>query len=385
MNKEQSLQQYIVFDIDSNSVAAMVIQKKSGKDMVMSYLRKDIHGEKNLTFDEFFTKTQRLMSELSESMATVLSGDDFEVYVNLSSPWVSSQKRVLEYHKQKDFTFTQELARDMMRREIELPFSDNPDYAENDLVTLIERRTLDVYINGYPTRNPYGEQAKTVDLHALASVMSTETKAIFESIIERYFHRIPTFFSNTFMNYQSVKTVLPYEDSVMVIDVSGRTTEVSVIKSDHLTHLASFPVGSDNVIRQLAGVLSFSVHKTYSMITMMHDSALDDAYKQKITQATADAFSVWRSALYACIEEIAKDGVLPSNICLLTTPLVDEWFTEQLLMSDELTTHMHAGQKVIVTDMQKVFKQNKKMNLDVADENMLMIHNFIEQTYGTAS
>lgn len=382
MKTEKSLQQYIVFDIDSNSVAAMVVQKQGGHDHVVAYQRTDIHGEKNLSFDEFFLKTQRILSDLAESMSSKLNSDDFAVYVNLSAPWVSSQKRILEYKKQKDFTFTEELVRDMITAEIERPLSDNNDYADYNLVSLIERRTLDVYVNGYPTRQPYGETAKTIELHALSSVMSTETKEVFESIIERYFHRVPVFFSNTFMNYQSVKTVLPYQDNVIIVDVSGRTTEVSVIKSDHLTHLGSFPLGSDQVIRDLAQTLSFSLKKTYSMIEMLDSETLDAVYQKRIQKAMSESFHVWKKSFYAFIEKIAKDGVLPSDICLLTTPALQGWYIEQLLSADELMVHMHAGHTVSVVDMQSVFVENKKMNMDIADQNMLMIHNFIEDVYG---
>jgi cell division ATPase FtsA len=379
----QRLQQYIVLDIDSNSIGAMVIEKQKKDNRVMYYERTPIHGEKDLSFDDFFLKTQRLLAHLSEAMTSVLSGEYFEIYVNLSSPWVSSQKRILEYKRQKDFTFTKALAQDMIRQEIELPFSDNPDYHDYDAVTLMERRTLDVFINGYPTRKPYGEIAKTVELHALASVMSTETKQVFESIIERYFHRVPVFFSNTFMNYQSVKTVLPYEDNVIVVDISGRTTEVSVIKQDHLTHIASFPTGSDHIIRGLAERLSFSVHKTYSMIETLHDEILDQVYIKRIEGAMESSFQVWKQAFYNVMGVIAKDGVIPSQICLLTPPMVQEWLTQQLLSAEELTIHMHAGHTVSIIDMQKIFAQNSNIHLNVSDQNMLMIHNFIEQVYGT--
>ena len=91
----QRLQQYIVLDIDSNSIGAMVIEKQKKDNRVMYYERTPIHGEKDLSFDDFFLKTQRLLAHLSEAMTSVLSGEYFEIYVNLSSPWVSSQKRIL--------------------------------------------------------------------------------------------------------------------------------------------------------------------------------------------------------------------------------------------------------------------------------------------------
>jgi hypothetical protein len=63
--------------------------------------------------------------------------------------------------------------------------------------------------------------------------------------------------------------------------------------------------------------------------------------------------------------------------------MVQDWLTQQLLSAEELTIHMHAGHTVSVIDMQKIFAQNSNTHLSISDQNMLMIHNFIEEVYGT--
>lgn len=381
----QNLQQYIVLDIDSTSIGGMLISKKNRKgkkDRVVYYDRQVIHSGKELSFDDFFLKTRRVLENICEKLARHLSGEDFAVYCNMSAPWVSSQKRTIHYEKKSDFEFTKELVEDLIKKEIEQPLI-GKDFKSDDGLVLIERRNIDVYANGYPTHKPYGKKMKSVDIHSLSTVMAIETKESFDSIIERYFHRQASYFSNIFMGYQSLKTVLPYEDNIINIDISGRVTEISIIKDDHLVNMGTIPVGTQHILHTLSELLSFSLSKTRSFIEMYQFGVLDEKYVSRVDLAIEKALGIWRKELYDFVDKIAKDGSLPSNICLSSEPTLQQWITELLLAGEELTVHMHASHRVAIIDMRKIFSENTTTDLDIDDQNMLMIHSFIQKIYGT--
>lgn len=354
-----------VFDIDSASIGAALINyhfTRDGKHLDTEFMyqkRMDIDLLHELPLDEFFRRSHDTLQTLAEDMRDAHVGTPTEIYCNVSAPWASSQRRETTYNKESDFTLTKELVNKIIDQELELPLKRNLDFAVYDDLKIIERRTLDVYINGYPTLHPYGQKMRTVEIHSLISVMSEVSYNAFEHIFQKVFMVEPNFFSNTAMSYISFKDILPHEDNALFIDISGEVTELLVIQDDHLKQIAIFPLGAHNVVRHIKNKKSISYSQAVSLMRMYHDERAHDDHKTEHEELMDEAFTVWLRGLYETLDRITEQGLVPDIICLSAPENIMYWFAEHMLIAEELTEHMHTTGSIKLINLDHTMNDGK--------------------------
>ncbi|MFT7327902.1 MAG: hypothetical protein ACI870_000073 [Crocinitomicaceae bacterium] len=340
----------IIFDIDSSSIGAALVQygytvnKKNISTIELCSVRKNITGGNKYSFEEFFKRTARTLDEVAQEIYLQSLVPLDEIVINVAVPWSSSQKRNLVYSSKKAFLFTHELSTKLIHQDSELSFDINIDYAGHD-VELIQRKNLEVYGNGYPMRNPIGKEVSDIEIHFLTSVMSSGTKNIFTDIIERVFHRTPRFISNTFVQYQELRVLLPHVDNAVIVDISGEVTEMIVVKEDNLLHIGSIPVGTQGIIRHLSDELHISPAKARTLVDLYKNTGL--GVESKETQnAIKKSFRYWFREFYTLLDDYSKQGLLPHVLIVNAHNEVRSWFEELLMAEDSLREHMHTQGRI---------------------------------------
>lgn len=337
----------IIFDIDSGSIAAGLFEygydKKNQLVQVRALyqIRKNITDGTHYSFDEFWVRTKKTLDTVAREVHLQSLVPLDGVYCNVSSPWVSAQRRVINYSRSKPFVFTQELADSLIAKEIDSPLAQNIDYA-NHSVELIDRHTVDVFGNGYSLRRPLGQEMTELNLHTLISVMSIDTKLKFTEIIERHFHREAVFLSNTFVAYNEVQENLPDTNSSIVLDISGEVTDILDIKKDHLDHVGVIPVGIHSVVRDFANKKGIALVKAYKLLELFSRGKIDPDYEKEIRISLSESFLLWLKPFYSAIDEIARHGLLSNVLVIKMDQRHRAWFEELLLSREELSQHMHA-------------------------------------------
>ncbi len=392
MSSHERKKHIIIFDIDSASIGAAVVAchytAKGDLEKVRSVfeLREDISLTTSINFDDFFARTLKTFEHVAKTVYLQALDSLEGVYCNVSAPWISSQKRIIHYEHKKPFEVTKKLVESCIEKEIESSFSTNLDFKHHGNVTLVERRTVDMYLNGYSSLKPYGKQANTMDIHSLSSVMSETTKQAFEHIVERVFSRKVHFFSNTFVSYQTVRTILPHEDSCIVLDISGELSEIFVIVDDHLKHIASFASGMNSIVRDVASRLHMGYQKAFSLVRLSHQESFDPHYQKTMTDVIDRAFRDWLQEFFAVLDALGKDGLLPDTLCLSMDHRLVDWFQHKLLQTDMLAQHMHARSTHIkMVRTAEIFNQDlthmHPTVVDFSDSQLAMVASFVSRIY----
>ncbi len=384
MQKENT-QHYIIFDIDSSSIGTLVFEKsfdeKTNKNIYHEVytLRKNIATGHNKDFDIFFSRTLKVFEYLAERAHKYSGNNIAQVYINVAAPWASSQKRVIHYEKENEFTFTQDLANTIIEKELEEPLHHTHDFKDHKGLSLIERRTVDTFANGYPTKKPFGKKVKDVDIHSLISVMSDKTKDALTHVVERAFHTQAIYFSNTFMTYQSLIQIFPQENNITCIDVSGEVTEINIIVSDHLKKIGTIPVGAHHIVRQLSHLAKIPYAKAESLIKMYQHNTLEEQYKDDIESVMKESFIYWFKHFYDFLNDVSKEYLIPDTLCLLAPEYMQTWLNEWILKTEELGEHMHAQKKVSILDLKMLWRTSMKKDLqNISDDNLALCLNFVE-------
>lgn len=387
MNQNNTTQHYIIFDIDSSSVGTLVFEKKISRKNKGFYYDQIFHTRKNITtghdldFDTFLLKTLSTLEDLAMQSHKYSGNNIAGIYVNVSAPWVSSQKRILHYEKDTPFVFTKKIQNLILDQELENTTQKTYDFRDHGPLSVIERNVLSIYTNGYLSRSPYESSVKDVDIHTLVSVMSLQTRQAFQSIIEKYFHTEIIFFSNIYMNYRAFLDLFPQEDDALFIDASGETTEIGLIRKDQLLNFGVIPVGFHGVVRALAQKIKVPYKKAESLIILQQDNHLLEKYQKEINPALSESFHFWLKQVYEFLGKLALEQNIPSSLFLLTPPNIQNWFNESVLKNEEFSALLHTKNSFNILDPRFAFRlKHEKKYQDIADDNLASVLWFVEHT-----
>lgn len=365
---KEKLHNVAVFDIDSSSIAASCVGYQEQRSVPQKeYWTKRVYLDNPASFEVFFAETIRNLDELGAELITKAGVVIHEVVLVISVPWMSSQKRTIHYARNNPFTFDVKLFNKLVEREINEPLTQNIDYHKYKNLKLIERKTIGVSVNGYPTLRPFETKAlvRKVDIEALISVMSVTTYEAFTHSIERTFHQEPRFISNTHVLYEGVKTFIPQQDESLVLDIGGTNTQVLVIRNDKLMSLASFACGEHHILEHLVTELKISFQKARSLLELYTREALDDAYRNEIEPVVEKAFSLWMRELYGVCSELSTRELLPPTLVITASGHIRNSLRFFILKDDELAVHMHSKYRPQIIDLAQLLGlQADQMNIE---------------------
>lgn len=353
MAKQAQLHTSVLFELDSGSIAVSVCEYQKGTLFPKKEkMTKRVILTQTDSFDRFFAQSLKVLDTLAHEALKSSSSID-SIYVSLSAPWVSSQKRIVRHSSDTGFEVTEALLTKLIAKELAYPLSKNLDYHKHhDQLEIFERRTIDVYVNGYPTLQPIQKKiVKDIAIHSLVSVITTTTKESIVHTIERVFHREPQLLSNTFVLYQTVRNFLSQENQVMILDMGGMHTEMYTIYHDHLIDIAGFPVGEHHLLREVTKRASVSEDKARSLMTLFIKERLHEDYHQQMTLLMQKTYEVWLSAWYDVCNTLSAKQLLPATICFIAPAYIVPWMRYHILQTDELIEHIHTTSKVRMIEL----------------------------------
>jgi hypothetical protein len=374
--KNNQSKKVAIFDIDSGSIAATCVSYQEGNTIPEKvYWTKRVTLDDHRSFDTFFSQSVKTLTSLgNELISKSLVGIDAVVLV-CSVPWMSSQKRTVHYSRKKAFRFDVPLFNTLIKKELDEPLSKNIDYATFEDLHVVERKTLDVLLNGYSTDKPfsYRKPVNDVAVTSLIGVMSRVTHEAFVHAIERVFHRKPYIISNTSVLYHAITQLLPHQNEALVFDIGGTNTQVLVIRDDSLETIASFPKGEQHIIEHLSQTLDISISKAQSIISLYTQEKLHDEYKEGITKAVEAAFDVWCNEFYQLCEKISRRSLLPPAMIMSCSESISSFLRFSLLEQEELMTMMHTRSKPYLVDMERLLASHTQQEtLDIISDPALI-------------
>lgn len=367
----------VIFDVDSASIGVAVVGYGPDKKLPQrEYFSKRMQLDTNHSFEQFFAKTVKNLESLANEALRNSPHVIDDIYVSLSVPWVSSQKRKVNYTEGgKPFTFTEQLAQHIIDKELAEPLAKNLDYHHYDDVEIFERRTVDIYLNGYPSLYPFKglTPVKDVQIHSVTSVISKTTKDAFIHTIERVFHREPVLISNTIVQYKALETFIPNENSAMIVDMGGTNTQILVVHDDHLVDIASFPVGREHIIEQVMSRAKVTREKARSMVQLFTKQTLEPEYQQQLSVIMNESYKVWMKPWFELCDKLSAKKLLPATLCVTAPDDINAWLRYHILQTDELIEHIHSSRMPQIIDI-SLFLQSLagEMNMEhLSDPEMI--------------
>ncbi len=209
------------------------------------------------------------------------------VHVVFASPWFSSFAKPLSIKKDELFTVSEKTIGKMTTEYI----TKIAEYAALTKSVIIEKTLSDIKINGYEIQEPYGKEANELDLSVYVSTAPEEINKKIESEIYSVIHPDSIRFHTFPFAAQSVtRTLFSPKDDFALVDIGSEITDVLIIRRGSIHSIASFPLGSNHIARNVATHFETEPELASSMLGLYSKDVAEEDVRQKISNLV-DAFA----------------------------------------------------------------------------------------------
>ncbi len=236
----------------------------------------------------------------------------------LASPWYASKTKIVHIENKDPIFITKGFVRELLDKEEGL-FEENllvhseGVFSKGDF-KVIEKKVIHTTLNGYSTSSPYEKRAEHIELAIHLSVAPTSVVDAIERIVGKFFYAKHMLIHSFPLVGQSVVSDLaPSETNFLFVDVSAEVTDVSFVENHVLMETASFPMGRNHLVREIAKAFDVTTDIAMSFASLhAHDNA-ERAVAQKIDATYAEAHTVWGNYFSGVVSDMIRERV-PAKI-----------------------------------------------------------------------
>jgi len=310
----------LVFDIGSSSVGGALVELRTpGVPEIILSIREPITLEESIDFDRFLTLTAKSLEIVSNKISQSGLGAPRKIFCILSSPWYVSQTRIINLEKDTSFLFTEKLANSLIQKEISL-FEEEylAKYVHpKDKVRTLEIKTIRTTLNGYETVTPFNQKTKEFQITIFISISPEQVLERLEESINKHFHSKTVKFSSFVMtSFVVTRDVFAKDENFLLIDLGGEVTDISMIKKSTLHESISFPMGTNYMIRGIAGGLRSNLEEAKSFLSLYKDGHAVGSVAKTLESVLDKLKKEWLEKFQESLANLSNDISLPSKIFL---------------------------------------------------------------------
>ena len=322
----------IILDIGSGSIGGAFASVDKGRtpEIIFS-TRKDIPFQEKLNFQRFLDS---MIKTLEEMFVTLKSSGGAvqidQVFCVLASPWYASQTRLIRYAQPEPFAVTEKGLAKLLQKEIDLfrtsPLFERARVGDNP-PEIMESKNIQMKLNGYEVRNPYGKKALELEVALYISMIPSNIfKSINESITK--FWHVPNvhFSSFAFTAFDTIRDIFSDEKTFLFMDISGEVTDISLAKDNVLLESISFPAGKNMLVRSLMHSMKTTSAIAISELNLYLENKSTREHAKQIEEVLGKASAEWRIFFEDASAQFAKEFPIPRTIFYTADDNVTKWF-----------------------------------------------------------
>jgi cell division ATPase FtsA len=333
MFSKRKKEKVLLIDIGSGSVTVSIAIFSNDVPMIVANLSSDIPVLPDVDLSAFEQAMKNSLDAMFGKMreAHMLLPD--RIRVHLSSPWFASQVRTAKMSRPAPFVVSKTLMNDMLARELK-SFEDEEmakEAQKGEPVRVLESKTLQVKLNGYPTVEPIGLSTRELEFSMFVSVASERlVKMIEESIGHEFPHTPVTFGSFLGASFLVVRDLFPHTTEYLLADIGGEVTDLSLVRDGSLVQTVSFPKGRNFIVRRLAEGLNRTLGEAVTLCTLYVEGKVEEGVKDTCDRILTEAKNEWLASFQTALFSVSNELSIPDTILLTVSSDVAPWFTETI-------------------------------------------------------
>jgi len=320
----------IVFHIGSSSVAAGLVRLHKGKIAHVIYtIREEIAYRDTVLAERFLNDMiealKRVNARLAKEGIVHLKFTEFgslkpqRIFYIFSSPWSVTQTKIATIQKTEGFVVTKELIDTVsleQERIFETEMLGKADLA--DKLQTVEKRVVQIKLNGYEVEDPYGKKATRADISLFMSLIpKAVVDKVFDVSMATYHAKDTEIFSFPLVSFSVLREVFHTEKDFICVDVGGELSDVSVVRDGLIIETASFPQGRHFLIRKIKEAFSTSPEQALSLIRLYLAGHAENNIEEKLKPIIDQASKEWSASLHKTLTDISLKVALPTHVFAL--------------------------------------------------------------------
>jgi cell division ATPase FtsA len=346
-----------IFDIGSGSVGGALVRiptDKSKIPTIIQSVRTEIKFREDLDFNIFIKDMISALSTTATSLYEKKISAPMEIHCVLSSPWYLSETRKIRMSNNKSFIFTNHLADELIKKEIDsLNILYKNKYEDlNSLPKIIEQQIMGVSLNGYTVDDPLGKRCKSFEIEIAISLSPTMCIDLISRSIKNIYHiKNIKFCSFSLSTYLVLRDKYITTDSYLLVDVSGEITDVGIVTKGILRSVISFPFGRRTFFQSICTKLKIELRDAKELFKLYNSGNLSNEFKDKVIPILKSIEAEWGDEFRKCVGNLPRTLILPSAIFLTADSDVKDWFAE-VLRSEKYIESTLSGHKCSVLKLE---------------------------------
>ena len=349
-SKEVSL----IVDIGSSSVGASLVsipKIDTEPPTIIGSIRTPLEFQEKLRFDRFISLMLDALEIAISNLIKNYKVEPKKIHCFVASPWYASRVRKAILKRDKDFVFDEEILKNILTEETKLFEKEEVATYERlkEQTFFLEKKVIDVMLNGYHVDNPIGVTTKSAELTLFLSIAPEYIiKKIEERIKKIIPSKIPSFHTFLLPFFLAIRDIFKDKKDFILMDIGGEITDITLIKNSVIKESISFPLGRNFIFRRGSEVLKKPREEIRSLLALGSQGKLDQNIKEKLLRSLLPVKQEWLSMLHESLSTLATRGIIPNDIFLATDSDVIKWFTDAITSEEYVQYHLSTD-KFIVT------------------------------------
>lgn len=324
----------LLVDVGSGSVGGSLVRIQEGRPPhILTTVRRDIEFQSTLSSARFLLTMNNALEQTLKDIQRVAKGhgSPAHIFCTLSSPWFILKTRHLRIVRGEPFEISERtigafLDEEIVRLKEELALTIPPKEVE-----VIEKKIIQMKLNGYELKNPYGQRTASMEMVVAIGVSSTRVVSSVKRKIGQIFHtKSLSFDSFPLVAFSALRDIFPNERNFLFLDITGEATDVSLVERDVLLANTLFTRGKNFFIREISAGLHTVHEEAESLFGMYMRRELPDNKKEIVGDVVHQSRIEWLQRFEKALETLAGEGTLPRTVFFLADPDVAEFFADMI-------------------------------------------------------
>jgi cell division ATPase FtsA len=334
----------LLVDIGNGSVAvALALYSDNEKPKILYTIRKSFNifdiPDDQKTVENMFSLLEEIFKKILEDK--IVKRNNFSnVLVSFSSPWAITRTRIVNISQDRAFIITKQFIDEVISKEEVIFIKELKEITTENVdvnsAVVLDKIMVSSKLNGYVLENNIGNKTKIFDASICFSAINKNLATNVISIINKYFgvseERI-SMHSFSLISFFVIKDIFIMDKNFIVMDITGDTTELTLVEDGVLTKCIYFPSGKNFIIRQIAKKLNISNEISESMFHVYSMEKINEEERTKIFEVLANIEKEWSVYLEDALLDLSQNKALPSKIFLTVDNDVATFYTDCIKLS----------------------------------------------------
>lgn len=307
----------LVYHIGTASVGAGIVRFRTGSvPRIFATLREHMPYRENVNAEIFQADMINSLGLLNARLLKEAHARHIKhVFYIFSTPWAMAETKIISLKEEKPFTLTRSQVDKIVATHEKMFETEMAGEGTPDSLKAIERRVIDVKLNGYHMEDPYGKRARTADISFFTSLIP---RALFDKVIDisRHTHhpRDTRSFSFSLASFSVIRDVFHEESDFIFLNIGGELSDITIVQNGLIIETASFPLGRHFLIRKIKAAFNVDLGEAVSLSTLYEDGKADFALTQELQPIMDEAADEWTGALHGVLGAAGKRISLPTRL-----------------------------------------------------------------------